>query len=125
MPTATQPISLKPGSTYYPRKTPIQTPPSLKLEEPPDDLNDIPEPEIEYIKKAGQLKVKEAEYWEKYDDNADENYEWNNGYLEVKPVSDIVTSLMHFWFTQLMNHYLDTRQNAQIICDGFSISVAQ
>jgi hypothetical protein len=87
MPTATQPISLKPhsGSTYYPREKPIQTPPSLKLEKPPDNLNDIPEPEIEYLKKAGQLKVEEAEYWEKYYDNADENYEWNNGYLEVKP----------------------------------------
>jgi hypothetical protein len=118
MPTATQPISLKPrsGSTYYPRKKTIQTPPFLKPEKPPDDLNDLPEPEIEYLKKAGKLKVEEAEYWEKYYDNTDENYEWNNGYLEVKPVSDILTNSMHVWFTQLMNHYLETRQNGQIIC---------
>jgi len=115
MPTATQPISLKPGSTYYPREKSIQTPPSLKPEEPADDLNDSPEPEIEYLKKAGQLKVEEAEYWEKYYDNADENYEWNNGYLEVKPVSDLLTNSMHDWFTKLIDHFLETRQIGQKI----------
>ena len=117
MPTATQPISLKPhsGSTYYPIKKSIQTPPSSKLEKPPDDLNDIPEPEIEYLKKAGQLKVEEAEYWEKYYDNADESYEWNNGYLEIKPVSDILTNSMHDWFTKLIDYFLETRQIGQKI----------
>lgn len=116
MPTATQPISLKSHSTYHPQKKSIQTFPFLKLEKPPDDLNDTPEPEIEYLKKAGQLKVEEAEYWEKYYDNADENYEWNNGYLEIKPVSDIVTSLMHFWFAKLVDSFLDTKPIGQKIC---------
>ncbi len=37
-------------------------------------------------------RVTEAEYWEKYYEYADDDivYEWHNGYLEEKPVSDPV-----------------------------------
>ena len=104
MPTA--PMYLKPDSTYYPREKPIHTPWSFKAQILP----------IEALKRAGKMKVDEAEYWEKYAEDVDENYEWNDGYLEVKPVSDYVTTSMYVWFTQLMNHYLETKKNAQMIC---------
>ena len=104
MPTA--PMYLKPDSTYYPREKTIHTPWSFKAQILP----------IEALKRAGKIKVDEAEYWEKYAEDVDENYEWNDGYLEVKPVSDYVTTSMYVWFTQLMNHYLETKKNAQMIC---------
>ncbi|MCP4109136.1 MAG: hypothetical protein GY749_27005, partial [Desulfobacteraceae bacterium] len=34
------------------------------------------------------LAVSEDEYWEKYYEHPDFSYEWNNGYLEERPVSD-------------------------------------
>ena len=118
MPTVTQPIFLKADSTYSPRRKPILTPTSFKPEKPSDNWNDISEPEIEYFETDSQLKVKveEAKYWEKYYDNSDENYEWNNGYLEIKPVSEHLTTLMHDWFTKLISYYLDTQQIGQKIC---------
>ena len=113
MPTA--PMYLKPDSTYYPRGKPIYTPRSFKPSVLPLEENEWTESEIEALKRAGKMKVDEAEYWEKYSENVDENYEWNNGYLEVKPVSDILTNIMHDWFTKLIDHYLDTHQNGQKI----------
>jgi len=112
----TTPMYLKADSTYYPREESIYTPRSFKPSVLPLEEDEWTESEIKAFKRAGKLKVDEAEYWEKYSENVDENYEWNNGYLEVKPVSDHVTTLMYVWFTQLMNHYLETRQNGQIIC---------
>ncbi len=34
------------------------------------------------------LHVSENEYWEKYYEHPDFNYEWNNGALEEKPMAD-------------------------------------
>jgi len=118
MPTVTQPIFLKADSTYSPRRKPILTPTSFKPEKPSNNWKDTPEPEIEYSETDSELKVKveEAKYWEKYYDNSDENYEWNNGYLEIKPVSEHLTTLMHDWFTKLISYYLDTQQIGQKIC---------
>ena len=81
MPTA--PMYLKPDSTYLPRGKP--TPIFFKSDKPdtsPDVWNERSESQIDALKKAGKMKVDEAEYWEKYSENGDENYEWNNGYLE-------------------------------------------
>jgi len=47
-------------------------------------------------------KVSEAEYWEKYYNVPDVTYEWHNGYLEAKHVSDFSTYLTHKWFFQLL-----------------------
>ncbi|MDM8563111.1 Uma2 family endonuclease, partial [Candidatus Marithioploca araucensis] len=109
---ARQPIFLKSGSTYSPRRKRIE-PPTYFKPEPPDDLNESNEPEI---KSLDQMKVDEAEYWEKYYENGDESYEWNNGYLEVKPVSDILTVAIHDWFTKLIDSYLESQQFGQKIC---------
>ena len=114
MPTA--PMYMKPDSTYFSREKP--TPiffKSDKHDTSPDVWNERSESKIEALKKAGKMKVDEAEYWEKYSENGDENYEWNNGYLEVKPVSDLLTNTMHDWFTKLIDYYLGTYQNGQKI----------
>lgn len=51
---------------------------------------------------ANGLMVSEADYWENYYENSDVVYEWNNGYLEEKPVSDKSTILMYQWFLELL-----------------------
>jgi len=113
MPTV--PMYLKPDSTYYPREKPIHTPWSFKAQVSPLEEDDWSESEIEALKRAGKIKVDEAEYWEKYAEDVDENYEWNDGYLEVKPVSDILTNTIHDWFTKLIDYYLTTHRNGQKI----------
>jgi hypothetical protein len=56
--------------------------------------------------------VSEEVYWKKYyhycDPIRDCTYEWNNGYLEEKPVSDFNTQYMYRWFVQLLDQYLFT-----------------
>ncbi|MDM8560632.1 Uma2 family endonuclease [Candidatus Parabeggiatoa sp. HSG14] len=59
-------------------------------------------------------QVTEAEYWEKYYDYPNKNYEWNNGELEEKPVSEHVTYLTFVWFLKLVDHYLETHSNADL-----------
>jgi len=50
------------------------------------------QPDTTYVPK--KHKVTEAEYWDKYYDYPDVTYEWNNGELEEKGVSDFVTISM-------------------------------
>jgi hypothetical protein len=52
--------------------------------------------------------VSETDYWCHYyaDADADRPYEWNNGHLEEKPVSDQGTYLVYQWFVELLRHYL-------------------
>ncbi len=49
--------------------------------------------------------VSEEEYWENYYE-AEDSYEWNNGILEEKPVSDYEAYLMGKWFSELLEHFL-------------------
>jgi hypothetical protein len=51
-------------------------------------------------------QITEAEYWEKYYNYPDKVYEWHNGELEEKAVSEHVTYLTYDWFSELFNHYL-------------------
>ncbi len=51
------------------------------------------------------LAVSEEEYWEIYPDFV---YEWNNGYLEVKPMSDVKGSRGYRWFCTVLDYYLTT-----------------
>lgn len=51
--------------------------------------------------------VGEAEYWEKYYEDSDHHYEWNNGYLEEKGVSDKLTLLtLYFLKVSIKNKML-------------------
>ncbi|MCP3931452.1 MAG: Uma2 family endonuclease, partial [Bacteroidetes bacterium] len=60
-------------------------------------------------------KVSEAEYWKKYYNNPTAVYEWNNGYLEEKAMSDVLTISMYKWFFELLEHYLRTNPIAQSV----------
>ncbi len=69
--------------------------------------------------------VIESDYWENYYENGDISYEWNNGYLEEKPVSDYLTYLMYQWFVNLLDYYLYENPKAQFtgLEMGFRLSL--
>ncbi|MCP4112600.1 MAG: Uma2 family endonuclease [Desulfobacteraceae bacterium] len=52
------------------------------------------------------LAVSEEEYWEIYYNDPDFVYEWNNGCLEVKPMSDVKGSKSYRWFCTVLDCYL-------------------
>ena len=58
--------------------------------------------------------VSEQEYWEQYYE-AEISYEWNNGLLEEKPVSDHLTFQGYFWFLKLIDHFLTVNPIAKTI----------
>jgi Uma2 family endonuclease len=62
--------------------------------------------------------VSEADYWAHYYEH-DNGYEWNNGLLEVKPVSDALTAWIYQWLLGLLRLYLDTQHNARLTCLEF------
>ncbi|MFN8486413.1 MAG: Uma2 family endonuclease [Caldilineaceae bacterium] len=59
--------------------------------------------------------VSEALYWEKYYTDSDINYEWNNGQLEVVPVTDHAKYLMYLWFLDVLRDFLHVQPLAKII----------
>ena len=64
---------------------------------------------------ADGLRVSEETYWREYYLESDIHYEWNNGRLEEKPVSDYGTFLVYAWFVRLLQHFLDTRPIARMV----------
>jgi len=60
-------------------------------------------------------EVTEEEYWRDYYFESDVHYEWNNGRLEEKPVSDYGTFLVYAWFTELLQHFLRARPGARMV----------
>ncbi len=54
------------------------------------------------------LAVSEEEYWEKYYHDPDFVYEWNNGYLEARPMSDVKGCKSYRWFCTILDCYLTT-----------------
>ncbi len=59
--------------------------------------------------------VSESDYWEKYYHDPEMTYEWNNGELEEKAMSDFITYLMYKWFFELLEHYLRTKPIAKTV----------
>ncbi|WP_295885718.1 Uma2 family endonuclease [uncultured Thiohalocapsa sp.] len=57
--------------------------------------------------------VSEDTYWRDYYFESDIHYEWNDGRLEQKPVSDYATYLVCQWFLLLLSHFLKTRPIAR------------
>ena len=80
-----------------------------------------------YYPTSSKEKVTEAEYWEKYYENGEVNYEWNNGYLEEKPVSDHSTYLMYKWFVTLLHFFASEKNQAELagLEMGFRLSLPQ
>lgn len=60
-----------------------------------------------------ELFVSEQEYWDKYYE-AETAYEWNNGVLEEKPVSDYETGEIYRWFLGLLEHYRSLHPQVKI-----------
>jgi hypothetical protein len=59
------------------------------------------------------MPVSEADYWEHYYLGRDVTYEWNNGVLEEKGVSDHLTFRVFDWFIQLLIEFLRARPIAE------------
>jgi Uma2 family endonuclease len=62
--------------------------------------------------------VSEEVYWEKYyhyAGSSDFCYEWNNGYLEEKPVSDYANDLLIQWFIDILRHFLHVHPIGKLI----------
>jgi hypothetical protein len=52
------------------------------------------------------MPVSEADYWEFYYLGHEVTYEWNNGILEEKGVSDYLTFQVYDWFLRLLMEFL-------------------
>jgi hypothetical protein len=87
-------------------------PPPPAREPEPDQPADLP------LSHAG-LRVTEADYWRDYYPEADRHYEWNNGILEEKPVSDVETIAVYRWFLALLTHFLRVHPIAEPVCLEF------
>jgi len=70
------------------------------------------------------LFVSEEEYWENYYNHPDFNYEWNNGYLEEKPVTDFKGSEVCQWFLVLLRQFLHEFPIAKMIGLEFGFRLA-
>ncbi len=71
---------------------------------PPDDA---------VISEEGKV-VSEKTYWEKYYEHPDFNYEWVNGRLEEKPVSNNATYWMYDWLVGLLRIFLQVNKVAKL-----------
>ncbi len=58
------------------------------------------------ISRTNKITIPEDVYWEKYYELSDIHYEWNDGFLEEKPVSDYKSTLMFLWFMELLGHFI-------------------
>ncbi|MEA3641419.1 MAG: Uma2 family endonuclease [Lamprobacter sp.] len=79
---------------------------------------------VEPTSADGRL-VSEDEYWQDWYDGADLSYEWNNGRLEEKPVSDFETFQVYLWFLELLRHYLRLQPVGKLVAleMGFRLSL--
>ena len=70
------------------------------------------------------LTVSEDEYREKYYEHPDFSYEWNNGYLEERPVSDYEGYLMYEWFDGTLKNFLRVYPIGKKVGLGFGFRMA-
>ena len=61
------------------------------------------------------LIVSEEVYWREYYDHPDFNYEWGNGRLEEKPVSNLDTTRMYGWLLRILDIFLEVHKIADLI----------
>jgi Uma2 family endonuclease len=60
----------------------------------------------EELTSAAGLHISEEIYWEKYYNDPDFSYEWNNGVLEVRPMSNPLQYTLYEWFVILLHEFL-------------------
>jgi len=63
---------------------------------------------------AGRF-VSEEEYWEKYYLHPYTSYEWNSGYLEERPMTDVKGWEMYHWFVRLADCFLTVHPVAKMM----------
>jgi len=68
---------------------------------------------MDNLQTTDNLIVSEAEYWEKYYNYPDIVYEFNNGVLQERPISDHLNYLTYDWFVDVLREYLTVRAVAQ------------
>jgi Uma2 family endonuclease len=71
--------------------------------------------------------VSEELYWAEYYSHPDFSYEWNNGRLEEKPVSDFAQFRLYVWFLSLLKDFLHVHPIARMIGleTGFRLALPQ
>ena len=71
------------------------------------------------------LYVSLETYWQEYYEHGDLNYEWNNGRLEEKGVSQYITTELYNWFLELLRHFLRVNQIGKIanLETGFKLNL--
>jgi len=84
------------------------------LRNSPEDTGYIGTGEKDIVSEDGR-SVSEKEYWEKYYDDPDFIYEWKNGRLEVRPMSDVKGSRAYRWFSGILECYFSTYPAGTII----------
>jgi hypothetical protein len=73
------------------------------------------------------LYVSEAQYWADYYQGKEFTYEWNNGRLEQKPMTDYAQFLLFSWFFGLLKDFLHVNPMARMtgIELGFRMALAR
>jgi Uma2 family endonuclease len=112
--------------TKDPRKDEVsEVKSSYRVDIAGDERADVPNDHIldEPVSEAGKW-VSEEEYWEHYYNHPDFNYEWNDGILEEKPVSDVATVAIYYWFLTLLYAYLEKNPIAKVGMLEFGVRLA-
>jgi len=81
----------------------------------PTVTNDMHTNGAEHGRDGLDAAVPEALYWEKYYAESDINYEWNNGQVEVVPVTDYAKYMMYLWLLDVLRDFLHVQPVARII----------
>jgi len=68
--------------------------------------------------------VSKEEYWAQWYE-AEPSYEWNNGYLEAKPMPNLFQLHLFHWFLDILRQYVATTQMAELMGleTGFTMQV--
>ncbi len=69
-------------------------------------------------------RVSEALYWDAYYEYSDISYEWNDGVLEEKPVSDYLSFLVYLWFVSLLEQFLTVHPIGKMVGLEFGFRLA-
>jgi len=94
------------------------------LKKNPEDTSHIGDEKDEKTVSQDGRYVSEEEYWENYYSHPDGSYEWNNGYLEEKPVTDFRGSKVYQWFLVLLHQFLENFPAAKMIGLEFGFRLA-
>ncbi|WP_462329912.1 Uma2 family endonuclease [Thiohalocapsa halophila] len=90
----------------------------VSAESAPPRQTDAPATEpagpIEPRSEAGK-RVSEETYWTRYYLEADIQYEWNDGVLEEKPVSDFETYCIYVWLLRLLDTFLKAEPLGKLV----------